>query len=96
MATIQDRRTDEEKSTHTIIIQGTDTVLSGWGGAANGTSVAAWACRPEHRDVVEAWVRGRKEMKRVTVGNKPRVSPRCAHYSLYVVDEGHPALGGAG
>ncbi len=94
-ATVQDRRTPEQKNTHTRIVQGVDRALSGWGGATGGTSIAAWACRPEDLDRVEAWVRDRRDLDRVTVADEVRVPPGCAHYSLYVVHENHPALGGA-
>jgi hypothetical protein len=94
-ATIQDRRTPEQKNTHTRIVQGVDRALSGWGGTTGGTSVAAWACRPEDLDRVAAWVRDRRDLDRVTVADAVRVPRGCAHYSLYVVHDDHPARGGA-
>ena len=93
-ATVQDRRTPDQKNTHTRIVQGVDRALSGWGGATGGTSIAAWACRPEDRARVEAWVRNRRDLERVTVTEGTRVPAGCAHYSLYVVHTEHTALSG--
>ena len=92
--TVQDRRSPEEHTTHTVIVQGVDIPMSGWGLATGGTSVAAWACRPDDRDRVEAWVRNRRDLERVTVTDRVRVPQGCAHYSLYVVHENHAALPG--
>lgn len=63
--------------------------MSGWGGAAGGSSVAGWACRPEVAHIVERWVRNRRDMTRVRyLGDRPR----GAHVHIYVVEPGHPAL----
>ena len=64
MVTVDDR-TDEQKATHTWLIIGTDSFLSGWGGASGGASYAAWACKTEDRDRVFNWVSSRGDMKRV-------------------------------
>lgn len=93
-AIIQDRRTPQEHTTHTVIVRGIDRGMSGWGLAAGGTSVAAWACRPQDLDRVEAWVRNRRDLDRVTVTDRVRVPRGCAHYSLYVVHDDHPARQG--
>ena len=93
-ATVQDRRSPEERLTHTVIVQGVDIPMSGWGLATGGTSVAAWACLPSDRDRVEAWVRNRRDLERVTVTEGIRVPAGCAHYSLYVVHTEHTALSG--
>ena len=75
-----DDRTQDELATHRWLIVGTDSFLSGWGEAEGGTSVAAWACRPEDRLAVLAWVRSRGEMKRVREvaesGSGARYTPR--------------------
>jgi hypothetical protein len=93
MPTIEDRRTPAEKTSHPVIILATDKFLSGWGHASNGASYAGWACRPEHAPRVERWVRARREMIRVReVGPGYRPGPHCAHLSIYVVNDGHPAL----
>lgn len=94
MPTVKDRRSLDEQYTHNTIIMGTDRGLSGWGGATGGTSVAAWACRPVDADAVEAWVRARSDISRVTVTEGVCVPRGCAHFSLYVVHDGHAARGG--
>ena len=93
-ATVQDRRSPEEHITHTTIVMGVDIPLSGWGLATGGTSVAAWACRPDDLDRVEAWVRNRRDLEHVTVTDGVHVPAGCVHYSLYVVHTEHTALSG--
>lgn len=91
---LEDDRTAEQKASHTSIVIGTDSFLSGWGAAKGGASYAAWACKPEHFDRVRSWVESRKDMKRVrfTFGSyRPKGAGHC---HIYVVNEGHPALGG--
>jgi len=56
---IQDERRPEEKISHSFLIIGTDTFLSGWGEAEGGKSYAAWGCEPKEREKVLAWVNGR-------------------------------------
>lgn len=93
MMILQDNRTDEQKRTHTLLIGGTDTFLSGWGKADGGPSFAFWACRPEHANPVESWVRGRGDLQRVRLasgGYRPPSGP--GHARVYVVEPGHPSL----
>jgi len=94
MAIYRDDRTEKQRRTHTVLIAGTDKVLSGWGLAANGTSYAAWACRPQDAYKVERWVRQRSDMLRVRVVSDPwrpcRRPGDNAH--IYVVTDNHPAL----
>ncbi len=59
MAIIQDDRTPEQKATHPILVIGTDSFMSGWGGASGGSSFAAWACRPEDESKVLRYVESR-------------------------------------
>lgn len=93
MTTIQDDRTDAERATHTWLVIGTDRWMSGWGGARGGASYAAWACRPEDRREVLAWVEGRGDMTRVREAMEPYKPGRgCVHLHVYVVDDEHPAL----
>ena len=88
----QDDRTPEEVKTHHVLIAATDRFMSGWGGARGGASMCAWACRPEDAPSVWRWVSRREEMLRVReVGYD--WNPRAAHSHVYVVHEGHPALG---
>lgn len=93
MAIRVDDRTEEQKKTHTWLVTATDRFMSGWGQASGGLSKCAWACKPEHRHKVLAWVSNRSEMKYVneTVG---KWYPKAAHVHIYVVEDGHPALTG--
>ena len=91
---IEDRRSPEQRVTHTTIVMGVDIHMSGWGKATGGNSVAAWACRPEDLERVEVWVRSRRDLERVTVTDGVHVPTGCVHYSLYVVHTEHTALGG--
>lgn len=89
----KDDRTPEQKETHNWLVIGTDSFLSGWGGAKGGLSYAAWACRPEDVDAVESWVSGRSDMYRVRVTTDPYSPPsECAHLHIYVVEEDHPSI----
>jgi len=88
----KDDRTPEQKKTHRSIIVGTDSFMSGWGGAQGGLSYAGWACEPDVKDRVFNWVARRSEMKRVreVYGDyRPR---GCKHLHIYVVGPDHPAL----
>lgn len=87
----EDDRTAEQRSTHTVIVHGRDRCLSGWGRAEGGVSYAGWACRPEHSDKVERWVRSRGDMKRVSVSSAWFPRGR-GHAHIYVVDDNHPAI----
>ena len=94
---LKDDRTIEQTKDegYVWLVIGTDTCMSGWGRAEKGKSYAAWACKFEDLDRVEAWVRNRKEMKRVRIvhDSKGNYHPRNAgHCHIYVVTEDHPAL----
>ena len=88
----QDDRTPEQVETMPIAVVGTDKFMSGWGGAAGGASVAAWACRPEHEKAVVEWVEARKDMSRLRTVTLKGYRPRCAHFHVYPVGDNHPAL----
>ena len=92
----RDDRTPEQRATHTWLVIGTDSSLSGWGEAASGASVAAWACRQADRLRVLRWVRARSEMKRVRevseAGGRCYRPRAAAHFHVYVVRPGHPSL----
>lgn len=85
-----DERTAGEHHTHRCVVVALDKFMSGWG-KAPGKSWACWACRPEDREQVERWVRGRDELRRVRVGDPPKPSLRD-HVHVYVIRDGHPAL----
>ena len=92
MAVIKDDRTDEQRKTHTWLVIGTDTFLSGWGGATGGASYAAWACKPEERNECLTWVEGRSDMKRIretydNLNHPYRPSSSCAHLHIYVWED---------
>lgn len=90
----EDDRSDEQKRTHPILIRGTDSFMSGWGGADGGASYAFWAVRLEDAYQVERWVRNRSDIQRVreVAGDYRPKSGACAHCHIYVVEPGHPAL----
>lgn len=85
----KDDRTPEQQKTHTWLVVGTDSFLSGWGLAENGTSIAAWAVDPTdfhgRADCLD-WVSNRGDMKRVReVSERDRAyRPNCAHLHIYV------------
>ena len=91
---MQDDRTAEQMQTHTWLVIGTDKFMSGWGRAQGGKSIAAWACLPEHRHMVLDWVEGRSDMLRVRETTDPYRPRGAGHCHIYVVEDGHPALGG--
>ena len=83
-----DDRTEEQKQTHPYLIGGTDSFMSGWGGAEGGNSYAFWACTPEDWTWCNRMVNEREEMKRVRqVSSDYRPNSRnCAHCHVYVYD----------
>ena len=91
---LQDDRTAEERETHTVIVLGTDSFMSGWGMCRDGgISYAGWACRPDDLDKVERWVRSRGDMKRVRiVGGDYTPGNLSGHCHIYVVRDNHRAL----
>lgn len=92
----KDDRTKEQIATHTCIIAGRDRFLSSWGpGKEWGGSTAAWACKPEHVHLVYQWVSKRDEMTYVRTTSHRALWNVRGLVHIYVVGEGHPALGGA-
>lgn len=92
MTNWQDERTEAERESHHFGVSMIDTFLSGWGGAEGGLSRAVWACRTEHIETVEKWVRSRGDARRVQVVRLKGYRPRCKHCHIYVVRDGHPSL----
>jgi hypothetical protein len=82
--TFIDDRTEEQKKTHVLAVVGTDTFMSGWGGAEGGKSYAGWACRPEDLWPTERRVRARGDMHRVRVVSLRDYRPQAAHTHIYV------------
>lgn len=97
----KDDREYPETLTHCNLVVGVDRAMSGWGDAAKGLSVAAWACREEDAARVFKWVKARGDIKKVKlVTDRGRLEmywpPKSAvHFHIYVVRPGHPALAGA-
>lgn len=92
---IQDDRSEAEKQTHCFAVVAKDKFMSGWGGAANGASRAAWAVPPDlNIDRVYDWVKRRKEMQYVNIVDLRNYrAPRgTAHFHIYVVNPGHSSL----
>lgn len=94
--TIEDRRTELEKTTHTELVVGEDKAMTEWGREAGrvgprGRSLAGWACLPADADRVLAWAQARGDLKRVRHGGPFRLYAGD-HLSIYCVRDGHPAL----
>jgi len=88
-----DDRDGTERVTHTTVVVGRDTCLSGWGEASAGISYAGWACRDEDLAAVREWVEGRSDMAGVrVVDDRWRPSGKGDHYHTYSVTPGHPAI----
>lgn len=90
----QDDRTPEQRTTHRLAIVAKDKFMSGWGGAAGGVSRCAWACAPDvNPDRVFNWVKGRSEMRYVSLVNLDTYRPPrgTAHFHIYVANADHVA-----
>ena len=89
---VRDDRTIDQEQTHTCIVAGTDSLLSGWGKAQNGFSIAGWACTPNNENKVLKWVKNRGDMYDIGVFDNyiNPVGPGDCH--IYVVTESHPSL----
>jgi hypothetical protein len=88
-----DDRTQACMATLTVLIAGTDKVLSGSGLARNGRSIAIWACKPEDAATVERWVASRTDMSRVRKVRADFRGKKTDHVHVYCVHADHPALG---
>ena len=100
MTTRQDDRTVAQHMSHTWLVVARDSFMSGWGGAAGGASIVAWACATlEEAEQCEQWVRNRSEMRYVRLVRESKGyidRLRGAHVHVYVVEDWHPALAGMG
>ena len=85
MMYIEDDRTEDQKTTLTYGVVGTDKFMSGWGKAENGTSYAVWSCTPNDIDKVEKTVINRGDMLRVRIVDlrtyRPRGNGHCHIYA---------------
>lgn len=87
MAIIVDDRTPEQELTHTLAVVGTDTFMSGWGGAAGGYSYAAWAFKDGDYSKALSRISGRSDMQRVRVVTlKGYRATGARHLHIYVFD----------
>lgn len=97
----KDDRTPEDfvAGTHAWLVVATDSFLSGWGKAANGKSVCAWACSQTQLPDMERWVRSRDDMKRVRIvldrDGKYRPRGNVAHFHVYRTEPTHRAFEGS-
>jgi len=88
----QDDRTPEQRTTHTWLAIGTDTFMSGWGGAEGGNSFAAWACDSwQDAKTMTEHLERRGDMQRVRIEyddpKRPyRPGRTCAHLHIYLAD----------
>lgn len=92
---IQDDRTEAQKESHKWAVKATDKFMSGWGGAAAGSSMCCWAIDSRaNGDRLFDWVSKRPEMKRVSWVNLKTYRPpsNCAHFHIYVAGDNHPAF----
>ena len=80
----QDDRTPEERQTHALAVVGTDSFMSGWGGAEGGASFAGWAFQDGDLAGCMDWVDGRSDMQRVRVVTLNNYKPKAAHTHIYV------------
>ena len=84
MKIVDDRRPEQKQNT--VLVVAKDNFLSGWGQAAKGNSIAAWACKPEDAKKVEKWVSNRTDMQNVRIENGDYVPKNAAHYHIYNAD----------
>lgn len=90
---LTDRRSDEEKKTHTKLVGGYDTCLSGWGneiGQPEG-SWAFWACTDEQVPTVLAWIKTRDEFRKIRLYTEAWAEKKSidARVSIYVITDDH-------
>lgn len=86
---LKDDRTEAQKKTHTTIVMGTDSFMSGWGDARGGSSYAGWACKESEINACESWVQGRRDMKRVRIvsGDYRPIPSKPGHCHIYVYNK---------
>ncbi len=80
-----DDRTDEQKTSHPMIVLMTDKFMSGWGAATGGPSYAGWAVSVDDVDAMETRIRERSDAKNVRIVSsdyRPPSGP--GHCHIYV------------
>ena len=89
---INDRRTEDQKTTHAILLGGYDRFMSPH--PDGGKSYAYWAVRAENEPSVTAWLKALKtEIRKLCryEDDLPSHIKSNAHVSIYVVNDDHPA-----
>lgn len=84
MSAYRDDRTEEQKKTHALAFVGTDSFMSGWGGAEGGMSYAGWAFKDGELNQCESMINHRSDMKRVRLVALDGYRPRAADTHIYV------------
>ena len=84
MTTYIDDRTTDQHATHRLAVIGTDSFMSGWGGAEGGASYAGWAFQDDNYTACLNWVKGRSDMKRVRLVTLEGYRPNAAHTHIYI------------
>jgi hypothetical protein len=93
MATIQDRRTEEQKSITTGFVVATDSFLSGWGAAPDRSLYAVAFTTEKQRVIVEKNMKNRSDFKRVRVVYGKEYRPKLSvgdHLSIAEINESLP------
>ena len=91
---MKDDRTPAERETHTRLVAMRDTFMSGFGPGRPHGSTAAWACRLQDEERVYDWVEGRSDSSYVRQTTIQALRRLNGPVHIYVVNDGHPALGG--
>jgi len=91
----KDDRTNDQVVTHTHLVGGRDSFMSGWG-LAPGISYAYWACTDDQLPLVEKWVYSRDDQPRPKVIDESRLPTlsKGDQGHVYCIRDGHPALQG--
>lgn len=93
MATIQDKRTEEQKNITAGFVVATDSYLSGWGGAPDRSLFAVAFTSTKQQKVVEKNMKNRSDFKRVRVVYGKEYRPRLSvgdHLYISEIDENLP------
>ena len=93
MATIEDRRTEEQKNITVGFVVATDSYLSGWGAAPDRSLYAVAFTTGKQRIIVEKNMKNRSDFKRVRVVYGKEYRPKLSdgdHLSIPEINESLP------
>lgn len=93
MATIEDRRTEEQKNITVGFVVATDSFLSGWGSAPDRSLYAVAFTTEKQRQIVERHMQKRNDFKRVRVVYGKEYRPKLSngdHLSIPEINESLP------